>query len=439
MDKELESLVNEYCSQLKNISEPVIIKGTRNLQMAAQIIACLKLGKCYVPVDTSLPQARITQIENSLNNFDLQNLSYIMFTSGTTGTPKGIGLTKESVENFSLWFSSIPCLEDLRARHKTVNILNTAKFNFDLSLADLMLAKNSNTRLFFSPDFSMENFNAIFSCIKENQIHFITATPTYIKLLLTNPDFNHINFPDLECIFSCGEKLEPATAEKLLKRFPDLKLINAYGPTETVCAVSAVQIDSSNINSIICNGLLPAGNILHSAGLIHVCNEQIILEGICAQGYYSDCKEKKSIDILQEEIQNLKGFFINRKVAAFATGDRGFIKNNFLYINGRFDRQIKYKGYRIECDDIENNLLQIEGVKDACVLPVKDDFQNVKYIKAFIVPVDSSDFKKENCFKQLEKLIPWYMIPKDICIMENLPVNSNGKTDYKKLQELSQQ
>lgn len=106
-----------------------------------------------------------------------------------------------------------------------------------------------------------------------------------------------------------------------------------------------------------------------------------------------------------------------------------------LYCKGRKDNQIKYKGYRIELGDIENNLLKIDGVKEAVVVAKsKEDKITVKLIKAYIVVDKNIDIPYVK--QKLKEMLPMYMMPKTIEILEKIPINNNGKYDRKKLKEL---
>ena len=117
----------------------------------------------------------------------------------------------------------------------------------------------------------------------------------------------------------------------------------------------------------------------------------------------------------------------------YKTGDIGYINGDLLYCRGRIDTQIKYKGYRIELGEIENNLLKVNGVKEAVVV-AKENNGVIKFIKAYIT-IDE-EISTEYIKNELRKALPEYMIPKIIEILESIPINNNGKYDRKKLKEL---
>ena len=116
----------------------------------------------------------------------------------------------------------------------------------------------------------------------------------------------------------------------------------------------------------------------------------------------------------------------------YRTGDCGYIKDGRLYCGGRKDRQVKYMGYRIELDDIESNINRIDGVENSAVAAKFNSDSSVKKITAYVA-VNDSTIDEAYIRNRLGEKIPQYMIPKTIKIVEELPVNQNGKTDRKAL------
>ncbi len=411
--------------QIKKESTPVLVYGHKELSMITKIFACLLAEKCYVPADISIPEERLKCIKKDIDSFqNFSDCAYIIFTSGTTGNPKGIAVKRESLQNFVQWINSISCLKKISSENPDLKILNTANFNFDLSIADIFYSLTNGHTLVTCPDFSIENFDRIFSVIDENKINIIIATPTFIKLLLTNRSFCQENFNFVNCLFLCGEMLEISLVKKILNRFPNLEIINAYGPTETVCAVSASIINAKNFESMVNSKFLPAGDLNKTSGEIIIRNEEIIIGGKPAEGFY-----------INSDSEN---YFTCDGKHYYRTGDKGFISNGRLYVTGRNDRQIKYKGYRIELKDIEQNFRKLENIDECIAVAKKNSNGNVKYIKIFATVKDvSACIGPKEYILSLAKFLPPYMIPKDVCILENFPLTVNGKTDIKKLEEIA--
>lgn len=422
---------------------PVVIYGHKDIDMFISVFACIYSCRAYIPIDLGTPFERICKIinytkcdliltnenisisdveVNSLNELEkyqeypinkvVNDVAYIIFTSGSTGEPKGVPITYSNLLNFIEWISNLEPLKD----YKNVNVMNQASFSFDLSVADIYYAVSNGHTLVALDKANQEDFNSIFEVIHSNKINVLVITPTFIKLCMVNKEFNALNFPFVKCIYFCGEQLEVNTAKTLLERFPDVNIINAYGPTEATSAVAAITITKDMLEG----ELLPCGEVGNFATDISIENEEIVLKGNSVFGGYLG--------------GYIGGYYKDGKTDCFKTGDIGFVKDNKLYCKGRKDTQIKYKGYRIELTDIENNICKIKGVKQCAVVAKYQNEFIVKMIKAYVVLEEgySVDYIKDN----LKKLIPLYMMPKQVIEMKMLPVNNNGKVDRKKLVEL---
>lgn len=424
-------------------SEPVILYGHKSIDMVVSIISCLLANRTYIPVDVCTPISRIKKIIDmtgstlliknevididgiecctldELSNYKTKdehifdnNIVYIIFTSGSTGDPKGVPISKMNLLNFIDWISNLNPLNE----YQSVNVLNQASFSFDLSVADFYYSLFNGHTLVALDREVQNDFTRMFDVIKQNDITVAVMTPTFMKFCLLNSDFCELNFRNLKCVYFCGEMLEVKLVKKIFSKFPDLKVINAYGPTEATSAVSAILISNDMVEN---EEILPVGEVGKFATEIVVDNDEIILKGPSVFGGY---------------INNIGGYFQTDGVNCYKTGDIGFFKDNKLYCKGRIDNQIKYKGYRIELSDIENNLSKIKGVRDCAVIAKYNDDGLVKLIKAFVVLDD--DYSIDMVKSDLKDLIPRYMMPNQIKQIDILPINCNRKIDRKLLSEL---
>lgn len=439
---ELWNQAYKYALYLKKQgTSPVIIYGHKSINIVISILACIIADRTYVPVDSSTPLKRLNQIielTNSLliltdedvsfekidclclcelkqyENCDIKqnknDIVYIIFTSGSTGIPKGVPISKTNLNSFINWISNLKPLSNYRS----INVLNQANFSFDLSVADLYYSlSNGHTLISFNSDIQA-NYSEIFDIMPE--INVAVMTPTFMKLCLLNKDFNEINYPNFKCIYFCGEQLEVKTVEKIFEVFPNLKIINAYGPTEATSAVSGILIEKEMLKN---KELLPVGEVGNFATNIEIIDNEIVLKGKSVfSGYLGNY---------------IGGYYKENNINCYKTGDIGYIENGRLYCKGRKDSQVKYKGYRIELNDIEYNINLITGVRECAVVAKYNDNLIVKSIKAFVVYNNQDvDYIKN----ELKKNIPSYMIPKTIKIVDKLPINKNGKIDRKVLSEL---
>ncbi len=440
--------LNERASRLGNAlkrqgSEPVIIYGKKSVDMLVSIVACIISRRAYVPVDADIPNERIkriiadsgagliianekTNIPNALSIDEItekyscgeikensNTVAYIIFTSGSTGDPKGVPISYKNLENFIRWINTLAPLRD----GKINTVLNQASFCFDLSVADIYYSLSNGCTLIALSKENQSNHAEMFEIIEKNKAELVVATPSFIKLLMLDEFFCENNIPGLKCFYFCGERLEASTTKKLKSRFPEADIINAYGPTEATSAVCACVIDDKMLE----NEILPVGCVSSSACDIKITDGEIVLCGDSVFGGY---------------IGGIKGgYYTENGKNCYKTGDIGYIEKGMLYCKGRLDSQIKYSGYRIELSDIENNLLNLDGIENAAVIArYKDDGVTVRMIKAFVTV--NNGIGSEEIKKRLSEIIPAYMIPKTVTVLSEMPLNKNGKTDRKRLSEL---
>jgi D-alanine--poly(phosphoribitol) ligase subunit 1 len=335
--------------------------------------------------------------------------AYVIFTSGSTGEPKGVPVSYENLDNFIEWITKLSPLNEF----EHASVLNHASFSFDLSTAAIYYSLFGGHNLVQVEN--TEDFEKLFSEIKENKVNVIVATPTFLRLCLFNKDFSEENYPFIKCIYFCGEMLQKSLVKEIFKRFPEIKIINAYGPTEAASAVSAIEITEEILAK---EELLPVGKISSAATEITVENGEIVLKGkSVSKGYLSG---------------ETGGFYKEDGKNCFKTGDVGFIENGKLYCKGRFDSQIKYKGYRIELSEIEANISSVPGTENCAVIAKRNPEGEVRLIKAFV----SGNVSEEEIRKKLSENLPEYMIPKSIKKLDFIPFNKNGKIDRKELEKL---
>lgn len=419
-------------------TSPVLIYGSKRAAVLISMFACIFSRRTYIPVEKGTPVFRIEQIiassgaglilseektliasipsltldeleiykDESAKKSSENDVIYIIFTSGSSGEPKGVPITRQNLENFINWISDLIPLNEYRS----IGVLNTASFSFDLSVADIFYSLYNGHTLTAVDRSRFEEAGYLSDLIRRSGVSVVVATPTFIKLCLTDPDFNGKNFSFLKCMYFCGEILDKKTVKKIFERFEDVTIINAYGPTEATSAVSAVKIERGTLNA---EDELPIGVLSSSAVEITIDDGEIILKGKSVFDGYLNSKEK---------------------IEFYRTGDIGYEKDGLLYYAGRKDRQIKYGGYRIELDDVEKNINDVRGVKDCAVISKRNPNNTVKLIKAFVIL--ENGVNTEYVKNELKKVLPYYMIPKIIKEIDSLPINKNGKTDRKALENL---
>lgn len=436
-----------------NKQKPVLVYGYKDVYMKATFLACSLAGMAYIPVDISFPKDRIkkiidevnpdliignfenklantitqTEIEELMNKDNFKDIEkiylkpedvyYIIFTSGSTGIPKGVQVTYKNLDSCINWLQKIIDV-------KEGTVLNQGVFSFDLTVADLYYSLANGMEHFVIEKQTQSDFNKLFETLKSSNATLAVFTPSFADLLLLDKSFNQETMPNLKTILFCGEKLLAGTAKKIKERFKNIKIINSYGPTECTFAITSIEITQKMIEE----NDIPIG-IAKSDVKIYIVDEnlqeqrsgetgEILITGkSVAKGYIGENKGK---------------FITYKGKNAYLTGDIGYFKNDKLYYVARKDKQIKYKGYRIELLDIEENLYKLGYVEKAVAVAKQNKEGKVTKIIAFIKLKENAIKNEIEIKKDISTKLPQYMCP-TIKIIERFPLNRNGKIDEKKL------
>lgn len=294
---------------------------------------------------------------------------YIIFTSGSTGTPKGVQITADCLNHYLDWAVG---LGNTSGEKLGSVFLNQAPFSFDLSVMDLYTSLASGGTLYCLEKAVQSDYRLLMQSLGESEANVWVSTPSFADVCLSEPSFSEKLMPGLRVFLFCGETLGNRTARKLRERFPKAQIINTYGPTESTVAVTDVLITPELAQR---EDPLPVGKAkpgtrieIHDAeGNILPDGEKgeiIIIGDTVSTGYYgrTDLTEKAFFHYKSEHTGT-------GQVRGYKTGDKGYLKDGMLYYCGRIDLQIKLHGYRIELEDIENNVRKLPGIEHAVVVP----------------------------------------------------------------------
>lgn len=472
-----DALACYLIEKLDRDKTPILIYGHKEFEMIISFLACMKSGHPYIPVDDSQPYERVKSIvQNSktkliINNSKLsysfdevieikkEELSqimhnyegiipdesyhlkdndtiYIIYTSGSTGIPKGVEIYLSNLKYFLKW--CIKLYNKYLSEDKI--FLNQISYSFDVSVMNIFSALILGKTLFTVDNEMLSNYRKLFHYFKGSNLSTWISTPSTIEIFLNDENFNEKLFPKLELVILAGEPLTKQCVENIYNRFPNVKVINGYGPTEATILSTYIEITKEMLNK---EESLPIGYPLEDSKiLIKDDNGDILEEGIkgeiCIQGknvgkgYYLN--ETATKEVFVDE------YIDSEKSRSYKTGDIGFIKSGIIYYCGRKDFQIKLNGNRIELEDIESNLKKITLIKNAIVVLHKVKNEN-QYLCAFVMLEDINRINDKKVIleikKELKEYVPNYMIPKKIVLKESFPININGKIDRKLLlQEL---
>lgn len=451
---------------------PIVVYGHKNPYMVVLFLACVKSGRAYCPVDISVPLERVKDIIEetatplifATENLDLddrnivsleetktllanthdkidpihyvgkEDVFYIIFTSGSTGKPKGVQITEDCLYHFVRWAVT---LGNKSLEGRSLTFINQAPFSFDLSVMDLYMSLYLGGTLWCLNKSVQGDARALLASLEQSRANIWVSTPSFANMCLASDAFCQEMMPQMELFLFCGETLTNNTAEKLIQRFPRAAVVNTYGPTESTVAMTEIVVTDE-----VCQKYspLPVGKVKPGTYVFIVDEDgRLLPEG--EKGELMIVGDSVSIGYFHRPDITEKAFS-TREIEgvvyrSYKTGDEAYIKDGQVFYCGRIDLQIKLHGYRIEIEDIENNLLKLSCIKGAVVLPVVRDGA-IESLAAFVTVdfVPESSLKAAQMIKkQLAEFLPTYMIPKKFVFTDSFPVTNNGKVDRKKLRE----
>src|SRR6266404_5625910 len=444
--RQSDALACYLTERLGEDRRPIAVLGHREPEMLIAFLGAVKSGRPYVPLDTALPQQRIDRIlETScaalvLTPKDVLQFSasqvrgsprraqgdepfYILFTSGSTGEPKGVIITLASLEHFITWM-----LGEQRFTEFGEVFLNQAPFSFDLSVMDLYCSLATGGTLFSISRDLIANPKELYRALTSSGVTTWVSTPSFAQMCLVEDKFAEAMLPRVQRFLFCGETLAPQTAAQLLARFPHAQFWNMYGPTEATVATTSIHVDAAILEKY---SPLPVGRVMPGTKIFIVdengaalpANErgEIIITGPNVSPGYAARSDLTA-----------RAFFEYRGLRAYKTGDLGCFRDSLLFFEGRIDEQIKLSGYRIELGDVEANLHALPSVRDAVVIPVIKNgaAQSLTAFVTLLARNETSDFKlAHNLRSQLGERLPVYMLPRKFVFLDAFPMTANGKVD----------
>ncbi len=437
---------------------------TPDIETYASIYACWFSGKGYVPINPNNPLDRNksmlnqTEIKTILSNCDDNNiklisislniniintsnlperginldlpdvdeeeLAYILFTSGSTGIPKGVPITRKNVASMLNAFFLLNYNVD-----ETDRFIQMFELTFDFSVF-CYTAPLSKGACVYTVSSDGVKYANVYMALENYEITFACMLPSILAYL--RPYFSDIKLEKIKYSLFCGEALISDVAAEWSRCIPNGKIINAYGPTEAT-VFCLVYDYCEKIREANFNGILSIGLPMYKMEAI-VVNENLqqvdkgVIGELClagsqlTSGYWNNPERNKKM-FFNYNYKDIEQIF-------YRTGDLSFLnQNNIFMFVGRIDSQVKIQGFRIELGEIEHFTREFTDIINVAAVAIKNK-QDIMQIHLFVENYSGSASDIEN---YLKTKIPNYMIPSTINIVNNFPINENGKIDRTKL------
>jgi len=460
LNRRAEQLSQAILQKAKD-EEIICLSTARSLEMVIGLLAILKAGKSYLPLDSSFPVSRLEQIltsskvricvasspeagiyENlglkvilsdvSYDHLPLQTLTVqaeiaaVFYTSGSTGKPKGVCVPHSGLVNFLLW---------QKEHSKAAPGLKTLQFchlGFDVSIEEIFVPLITGGALYLITDTYRLDSGNLLNFIIKNGINRMYLPFVELQYFAEEASYGQVYPESLVEVITGGEllKITPQIA-KLFSRLKDCPLMNKYGPTEACVWITDLKLEGDATQW----PEIPTIGKPFAHTEIFILNDELemVEDGeigeICA---YGECVAK---GYLNEPVLTAKNFVNWRNkngdiLRIYKTGDLGrFLTDGTIEFHGRRDGQVKIRGNRVELGDIEVAICQQRGVQQAVVV-VREDVPGEKYLAAYLVN-RAGQINMKGIRDELIGLLPDYMIPSHFVQLEDLPKTSSGKIDRK--------
>ncbi len=450
--------------------DAVAVVTERNLDWAASVIAILKAGGAYLPIEPHFPAERIATtlsqagcalvlteagstatLDAALGGLDgvrallvdevyarfgdgddlgvevgPDRLAYIYFTSGSTGRPKGA-----MCEHAGMLNHLYAKIDDLGIGEGAV-VAQTAPQCFDISLWQLVSALLVGGRTVLVEQERILDVARFVDRIAERRVTVVQLVPSYLEVVLSYLEAHPRELPDLRCVSTTGEALKKELVTRFFTARPGVRLVNAYGLTET-----SDDTNHEVMDRVPDRDRVPLGPPVNNVRLYVVDPDlapvplgapgEIVFSGVCVgRGYVNDPERTRAAFLPDPHRPGAR---------LYRSGDHGrWLPEGKLEFLGRRDSQVKIRGFRIEIGEIENALLRVPGVRDGAVV-VAERPDRSRHLVAFYSgpgPVDVEVLRE-----RLGASLPEYMVPAAFHHREALPLTANGKIDAKALTALA--
>jgi amino acid adenylation domain-containing protein/non-ribosomal peptide synthase protein (TIGR01720 family) len=441
---------------------PIALLAYRSFDMVCALLAILKAGCAYVPVDAELPEERLAallqdagspllliqerllervpraaacevivfeKLEAVLSSFsedalrvpvETANLAYILFTSGSTGKPKGVAVSHESLTNHMQWMQEAFPLspEDV--------VLQKTAYSFDASVWEFWAPLMAGAKLVMARPGGQTDPAYLVREIQEQRVTILQVVPSMLEVLLVEQGFAECK--TLRRLFVGGEALKTPVSRQA-SRLLGVPLINLYGPTEATIQTSAAIVSEDEAGATASIG----APIFNTRYFVLNQNLRPVPTGVIGELYIGGAGLARGYwrrpDLTAERFIP-DPFSAQGGERLYRTGDMvRYLPGGGLEYLGRADRQFKLRGFRIEMTDIEAALRSLAGIS-RCAATIQQTEQNDARLVIHYQTASGAALSKSEVKQHLQARLPAYMVPTVFHQLERWPLLANGKTDF---------
>jgi amino acid adenylation domain-containing protein len=352
-------------------------------------------------------------------------IAYLLFTSGSTGQPKGVPIAQSNVRSYLHYVC------DRYEVNETDRFSQEFDLTFDLSVHDMFLCWERGACLYSVPETSVM---APAKFIRDHQLTMWFSVPSVIGVLARMKLLRPGSFPSLRYSLFCGEPLPASSAQLWQEAAPNSIIENLYGPTETTIAISRYRWNTATSSEESVNGIVPIGWVFdgqecsvidteRKAVPVSVPGELCLSGSQMASGYWNQPEKTEQQFIRLPAAEEKRWYRTGDMVQQHANG--------CLHYLGRLDHQVKIRGYRVELQEIEAVLRK--GCHTEQVVSIAWPVENgsADGVVAFVAGVGALDH--DGALNYCSKILPSYMVPRKIYLCDEMPLNANGKIDRHRL------
>lgn len=465
--KELKQEADKVASTICKLGyrkEPVIVFLDKSVEVVASFLGVIESGNFYSPIDTNMPVARIEKIvstlqpkvivtdkknsevaksfasdalvleyescmESEIDYFNLNDandkildsdLVYVLFTSGSTGIPKGVMISEKGLIDFVEWATEYFNIDD------EFVFGNQTPFYFSFSIYEIYLTIKNGATTYIIPHELFSYPGELMKYLYERKINTIIWVPSALCMVSTFRALKEPYLPELRRVMFGAEVMPAKQLNRWISAYPNVEFYNLFGPTEVTDTCSAYKIE----RKIEDDEAIPIGLSCRNKEMLLLNEVDELVKGnevgeICvrgsgmAYGYYNDDQRTKEV-FVQNPLNKRYSEIIYRTGDLAKYNDFG----EMVYVS-RKDFQIKHMGQRIELGEIETAIASVEGVERCCCLY---DSKKSRIFMFYVGEIESIDL-----IEKVKEIVPQYMVPNRSVKLEQMPFNLNGKIDRVKL------